>query len=231
MRRASSRTGPEATRHGPEAAAPAARTSPSSVRSGPSVTGSAYKHQVVPCTTSWDMSSGSWSVRRPTHSVPAPRADGRGPWRRPCRRGPTISTASSGPNRPVTADHAGRSSERAPSVRAWLGPLVDHERARRRRGRRRSTACGPRGGGAGPGTRCPRRARRPRRRPGRRVGSASAMTVSTPDQVAILAAASFEAIPPLPTSLPGPPAISSRCWSISTTSSMSEASATSGDRR
>ena len=59
--------------------------------------------------------------------------------------------------------------------------------------------------------------------PGR---AASAMTVSTPDQVAILAAATLEAMPPLPTALPGPPAICSRWWSISATSSIREASAT-----
>ena len=53
---------------------------------------------------------------------------------------------------------------------------------------------------------------------------ASAITVCTPDQVAILAAASFEAMPPLPTALPGPPARRSSCWSISTTSSISDAS-------
>ena len=51
------------------------------------------------------------------------------------------------------------------------------------------------------------------------------MTASTPDQVAILAAASLEAMPPLPAWDPGPPAISSSSWSISTTSSMSVVSA------
>ena len=40
-----------------------------------------------------------------------------------------------------------------------------------------------------------------------------------------MAAASFEAMPPLPTALPGPPASRSSWWSISTTSSMSDASA------
>ena len=55
--------------------------------------------------------------------------------------------------------------------------------------------------------------------PGR---EASAMTASTPDHTAILAAASFEPIPPLPTAVPGPPAMRSSSWSISTTSSMSE---------
>ena len=54
------------------------------------------------------------------------------------------------------------------------------------------------------------------------------MTVSTPDHDAIFAAASFDAMPPLPTTLPGPPATSSSSWSISTTSSMSDASAVVG---
>ena len=53
------------------------------------------------------------------------------------------------------------------------------------------------------------------------------MTVSTPDHVAIFAAASFEAMPPLPMVLPGPPAMTSSWWSISTTSSISDASANS----
>ena len=43
-----------------------------------------------------------------------------------------------------------------------------------------------------------------RARRGRRARPASAITVSTPDQVAILAAASLEAMPPLPTALPRP---------------------------
>ena len=88
--------------------------------------------------------------------------------------------------------------------------------------RRRSTACGPgrrrsRGRkrvptpGADPGTAAST--------PGR---EASAMTASTPDHTAILAAASFEPIPPLPTAVPGPPAMRSSSWSISTTSSMRE---------
>ncbi len=51
------------------------------------------------------------------------------------------------------------------------------------------------------------------------------MTASIPDQTAILAAASLEPMPPLPTAVPGPPAMASSSWSISTTSSMSEASA------
>ena len=54
----------------------------------------------------------------------------------------------------------------------------------------------------------------------------SAITAGTPDHVAILAAASLEAMPPLPATVPGPPATPSRRASISTTSSMSDASAT-----
>ena len=52
-----------------------------------------------------------------------------------------------------------------------------------------------------------------------------AMTARTPDQAAIFAAASFDAMPPLPRSVPTPPAIASSVWSISTISSMSDASA------
>ena len=51
------------------------------------------------------------------------------------------------------------------------------------------------------------------------------MTASTPDHTAILAAASFDPMPPLPSAVPGPPAMRSSSWSISTTSSMSEAPA------
>ena len=46
------------------------------------------------------------------------------------------------------------------------------------------------------------------------------MTARTPDQAAILAAASLEAIPPLPRSVPVPPATASRAASTSAISSM-----------
>ena len=105
------------------------------------------------------------------------------------------------------------------------GAVVDHQGARRRRRRRRSTACGREAGAGRAGRRCRPRPRRPTTRASTPGRPASAMTVSTPDHVAILAAANFEAMPPLPTVLPGPPAIISSRWSISTTSSMSEASA------
>ncbi len=50
-----------------------------------------------------------------------------------------------------------------------------------------------------------------------------AMTAFTPDQAAILAAASFEAMPPLPRAEPVPPAMDSSTLSTSMISSMSEA--------
>ena len=68
----------------------------------------------------------------------------------------------------------------------------------------------------------PPRPRRPRRRstPGR---SAAAITARTPDHAAILAAATFDAMPPLPRSSPPRRRAASSCWSISTISSISDA--------
>ena len=57
-----------------------------------------------------------------------------------------------------------------------------------------------------------------------RSRSAAAMTARTPDHDAILAAASFDAMPPLPRTDPVPPASASSSWSISTISSISDAS-------
>ncbi len=51
------------------------------------------------------------------------------------------------------------------------------------------------------------------------------MTVRTPDHAAIFAAATFVAMPPLPRFEPVPPASCSSSWSISTISSINEASA------
>ena len=55
--------------------------------------------------------------------------------------------------------------------------------------------------------------------------SAAAITARTPDQAAIFAAASLVAMPPLPRSVPRPPATASSAASTSTISSMSDASA------
>ena len=95
---------------------------------------------------------------------------------------------------------------------------------RTRRRRTRSRACGP----AAAGRAAARRCRRPARpataaasTPGR---SAAAITARTPDHAAIRAAASFDAMPPLPRSDAGPPAAASSAWSTSTISSMSDAS-------
>ena len=90
------------------------------------------------------------------------------------------------------------------------------------RWRRRSTACGPAAGARGDGSGSPRRGPSPSTAASTPGRAASAITASTPDHTAILAAASFEPMPPLPTAEPGPPAIRSSSWSISTTSSMRE---------
>ena len=55
--------------------------------------------------------------------------------------------------------------------------------------------------------------------------AAAAMTARTPDHAAIFAAASLLAIPPLPRTVPAPPATFSSASSTSTISSMSDASA------
>ena len=51
----------------------------------------------------------------------------------------------------------------------------------------------------------------------------AAMTARTPDHAAIFAAASFDAMPPLPRADPVPPASDSSEWSTSTISSISDA--------
>ncbi len=51
---------------------------------------------------------------------------------------------------------------------------------------------------------------------------AAAICTRTPDQEAILAAASLDAIPPLPRRVPRPPAMRSSSWSTSTISSINE---------
>ena len=119
---------------------------------------------------------------------------------------------------------AGRQQRRAPLDQRPPGAVVDDDRARRRRWRRRSTACGPAAGGRGPGTWCPRRARRRRRRPARRAGSPWRSPACTPDHDAMRAAASFDAMPPLPRPEPVPPA-SASTGSSAATSSMSVAAA------
>ena len=128
MRRASSRTGPGRARHRPRGGAWTRRAN--SVRSGV-VTGSAYKHQVVPMDDQVGHVLGQLVGAAPDPlRPPGPPAGGPGPWRRPCRPGPTISTASSGPKSPSAATTPAGSSDRPPSARAWLGPLVDHQAAR-----------------------------------------------------------------------------------------------------
>ena len=81
--------------------------------------------------------------------------------------------------------------------------------------------------GTGPRDRAGARLARQRRSQDLVARTASAMTACTPDQVAILAAASFEDMPPLPMAVPGAPGqLLELRWSISTTSSMRERPAT-----
>ena len=93
----------------------------------------------------------------------------------------------------------------------------------RKRARTRSTACAPAGGARAGAPRCPRPptpATASSSTPGR---SAAAMTARTPDHDAMRAAATLEAIPPLPRCEPAPPICSSKARSMPTTSSMSDA--------
>ena len=123
--------------------------------------------------------------------------------------GSQISTASSAANDAADLDHTG--CEQRPTTR--------DERPRRRRrrsrpgpgraARTRSRACVPAAGGPVATTAVPTPATpstASRTTSGREP---SAMTARTPDHEAILAAASFEAIPPLPRSVPAPPASAS----------------------
>jgi len=137
--------------------------------------------------------------------------------------GPTISTASSATKRPRTSVTPAGRREASRSVRARCAPesttrVPEAPTANAihslRAGSLRS--CG-RKLVPTPGS----RATAAWTTPGR---EASAITTATPDHVAILAAASLDTIPPLPRAPPGP-AICSSSWSISVTSSMSDASA------
>ena len=138
--------------------------------------------------------------------------------------GPAISTASSASKRALDPARRRRA---AATRRARAGP--GGRRRRRRRCPDEPTAKAIQSLRAGEALRpgaarpCRPRPRRPRRRPARRGGAAPAITARTPDQAAILAAASFEAMPPLPRRLPVPPARASSAWSTSTISSMSDA--------
>ena len=90
------------------------------------------------------------------------------------------------------------------------GAVVDHDRAGGAAGEGDPQLAGRQAPVVGAGTPCRRRARRPARRPARRAAIALAITARTPDHEAMRAAASFEAMPPLPRSEPVPPAATAR---------------------
>ena len=125
-----------------------------------------------------------------------------GPWRTPRRRGrrPRPRRRRRRRPRPRRRRRAAATarSHRAPGGRPSSTTTVPTSRRRRR-----SRACGPAAAGRGAARRCRRRARRRPRRRARRSRSAAAITARTPDQAAILAAASFDAMPPLPRTVPG----------------------------
>ena len=130
---------------------------------------SAKNHQVVTVYDLVGRSSGSSAVRRPAHVSTRDEGWRTSPLAKTAPSGPTISTASSGPNGPRTDDHAGR-EQRAPRFdQRPPRPVVDDHRSRRRRWRTRSTACGPEAGAPGPEHR-PDPGSPGRRLPGRRDG-------------------------------------------------------------
>ena len=146
-------------------------------------------------TTTW--------LRRPIHSAARSACTRTRPLAKTSPSGPAISTASSGRKPPSTPVTPAASSERPRLGQRHPRPLVDGEAARRAQGEGDPQLAGRAAGSPGPGTPCPTPgspASAAASTPGR---AASAITVCTPDQVAILAAASFEAMPPLPTALPG----------------------------
>ena len=175
-------------------------------------------------TTSCGHPSGSSEVRRPMTCERSCGVDARrGPSRRPRHPGPATSIASSARKSPFTPTTPAGSSDRLPSTSARRAPSSTSIDARGRQRRTRSTACGPAGGvraGARPCRRPRRRRRASSSTPGR---SAAAMTARTPDHDAMRAAATFDAMPPLPRCEPAPPICSSKARSMPTTSSMSDA--------
>ena len=156
-----------------------------------------------------------------------PPRRGRGPWRTTLPSGPASSTASSASKPPSTRDDPGRQQRHVALAERPTRPVVDDDVPACRDREARSTACGRAAAARAAGRRCRRRDA------GHGVGStparaADAITVRTPDHAAIFAAATFDAIPPLPRADPAPPASASRAWSTSTISSISDAE---GSRR
>ena len=165
---------------------------------------------------------GSSDVRRPATSRSPTASRRHRPLANTAPSGPAISTASSASKPPLTPVTPAGSSETPRSSRARLAPssttmmpieptakAIHSLRAGSRRLRGTTTVPTP----VPPDTASTSTFSR----------SAWAITARTPDHAAILAAASLEAMPPLPRSLPTPPAMRSRVWSTSTISSMSDA--------
>ena len=107
------------------------------------------------------------------------------------------------------------------STSGLAGAVVDDEVARRSRWRTRSRACGPAAAGRWPRTSCRRPATPATASASTSGRSARAMTARTPDHEAIRAAASLDAMPPLPRAEPVPPATTPRIGSSAGTCAIS----------
>ena len=150
-------------------------------------------------TTSWGTPSGRSAVRWPaTVAQPDGAERGTRPLANTLPSRPAISTASSASKRALHLAHAGGEQRHAALEQRLAGAVVDHDRARSTRPRTRSRACGRAGAGPWGAPPCPR--------PGAPATTASstpsreacAITARTPDHAAILAAASFDAMPAAP---------------------------------
>ena len=142
---------------------------------------------------------GAPSTRRPARRAPGP-----GPWRRPRRRARRSRRRRRAGSRPVTPVTPAASSDRPRPVSAARAPSSTARLPRRAQREGDPQLAGREPALAGPEHRADARPRRPGRPPALRDGRRRRSPSRTPDQVAIFAAASFEAMPPLPMALPGP---------------------------
>ncbi len=176
-------------------------------RRGPEGRGQGSTTRSSRWTTSWVMPSGRSNVRQTGDLAQAGGIEPAQPLGEHHAVGSGDLDRLVGLEAALDAGHAGRQQRHAALEQRPLRPVVDEHRARASRPRTRSTACGPAGVGCGARTIVPTPASPVTASTSTPSRSACAMTARTPDQAAILAAASFDAMPPLPRSLPTPPAM------------------------
>ena len=176
-------------------------------------------------TTSVASSSGSSSRAPPSQRRSVRRAVAGEALGEHLAPGPSISTASPASKAPWHRTTPAGSSDRPAARQSPSGAVVDHDRPRRGSPRRRSTACGPAGGdrcGAGtpcrpPGSRRGRRRARPGDRPRRSPSARPTRSRSWPRPA-------WTPSRHCPRRSPDRPPAPRAAWSISTTSSISDAS-------